>query len=118
MDVEANLDDQGRGKMSGELWVFFVGAGCEPACHICGEDIEEDGRFRLKNYARENTSSLMASVMICAECDDENKKLPIPDAKLPVSSDSSFLPCARLVVAAMRRRMPPVIGLLHPQGDR
>ena len=81
MDIEAKLDRCGRGEMARDLWLFFCAAGCIPGCHICRETIKVGDRFRLKNFAKKNKKSLVASVMVCVECDEGEIALPYVEAE-------------------------------------
>ncbi len=81
--IDRFLDADGRAVMTGELWDIFVGGGCRPQCHICGNSIEVSWHFRLKPFATvtRGEDEVEVAVMVCDTCDRKERKLDRQDAE-------------------------------------
>lgn len=100
--IDKLLDENGRGILSQELVQIFTHAGCRPSCHICYKFLIQDKPFRLKPFAVEKTEKEQKSsltIMICAKCDEDEKKLPygelvkaLASLKIIIPSDAKYKP--------------------------
>lgn len=77
--IDNLLDENGRGVLTNELQILFTHAGCAPACHVCGKFLEVYKTFRLKPFATQITekeTKKSLNIMICGQCDLDDKLLP------------------------------------------
>jgi hypothetical protein len=76
--IDSLLDKNGKGVLTEEMRRIFVGAGCQPACHICGKGIKVGERLHLKPFfMRSSKEALLsgeaADIVDRAGLDDETE---------------------------------------------